>query len=261
MSRLVSVPPDRTRDLPEANKDRGAPPMLEWWRGIYDHVFIALHPFCRGPADWRPGDYWRAEDLKQAEPVRWAEVASEIGQPAFEPFALAVTFPCFGISMDTYVLEAPVPDEDLIRRLKAHIELVEGGLGYPWTDSISPMIEAQLASAYMRLGAHRLTAWSEFKDKSVEVSSEIVTSLSTEWREFAFRAPCALRDNDCQMLVCSEWEDAWSTIALTDAARAVVRPETVFEGFYARQDTPYGWVISPGTYDYPDWLRENTNAA
>lgn len=60
-------------------------PMLEWWRGIYEHVFIAVHPFYgvrrndgqgrEDLLDWneRPKDY--ENTLKsRGEAVSWETV-------------------------------------------------------------------------------------------------------------------------------------------------------------------------------------------
>lgn len=244
MARLTAIPLDKRRDEPETDE-----PMLTWWQGVYDHVFIALHPFVAsgivGPSV--------ADHEKAGAQMRWSALARDIGNPDFPDFALALVMASYGVRTEQrQELDLPVPPEGLVAQL--HAAIGARGEDYPWDDSISPALEVPLAEAFERMDAQSLVAWTEFREASSVVSRSTLAAPGADWRQRLPDPVHVLQDGQGRMLVTASFDDLWSLIALTDAARVAVQPETLFEGFWAGPDTRTDWLNHPGSYQPPaDW--------
>ena len=244
MARLTSIPLDKTRDEPETDE-----PMLTWWQGVYDHVFVALHPFVStGLVGSSVADHEKA-----GAQMRWSELARDIDSPAFPDFAIALVMASYGVRSEVrQKMGLPVPPDGLVERL--HTAIGARGEDYPWDDSISPALEVGLAEAFSRLGTHSLVVWTEFREESSVVSCSTLAAPGTEWRHRLPHPVHVLQDGQARMLVTASFDDLWSLIALTHEAREVAQPETLFEGFWAGPKTSAHWLNHPGSYQPPaDW--------
>ena len=149
-------------------------------------------------------------------------------------------------------MDLPVPPEGLVDRV--HDAMGARGEDYPWDDSISPALEVRLSEAFERLGARSLVAWTEFRETSSVVSCSTLAAPGADWRKRLPDPLHVLQDGQARMLVTASFDDLWSLIALTDAAREAVQPETLFEGFWAGPETRTDWLNHPGSYQPPvDW--------
>lgn len=241
MSRLTTIPLDKRRDDPETDE-----PMLDWWRGVYDHVFVALHPFV---ASGKVGPSV-ADHEKAGAKLRWEELARDIGRPAFPDFAVALVMASYGVKPERRRDQSlPVPPDGLVERL--HEAMGARGEDYPWDDSISPALEVPLAQAFERIGAHALIAWTEFRDASSVVARSALAAAGTDWRQRLPQPVHVLQDGRGQMLVTASFDELWSLIAMTEKARDKIEPDTLFEGFWAGPETPADWLNRPGSYQPP----------
>lgn len=248
MKRVSKMPRDRSRDTP-----MGSAPVLAWWEGHYDHVFIALHPFTSDEAGDRAAGRPVSElDVKTAPRIPWIEVARAVGEPRFDAFALATLLAGYGMT-SAHRPEGmmPVPDDALIGEITQHVEAAQ--LVYPWDDTVSPAIEETVGEIYDALGVETLSAWNEFRDIEESLPVSALLAPREDWPLYPMTSPHAYRDPGCQMLVAASFDHVWSLIAVTDAARRKVDPGDLLEGFFADARTTASWVNEPGTYEPPDW--------
>lgn len=236
------IPEDRRRDHPHSGV-----PARAFWAGIYDHVFVALHPFTTAPCepDDPAGDFALAA---RADTRNWAEVAAGLGAPRFDDFALALEMATFGVTSKQRIPTLPVPDDDLIREL--HRLTAAERLCFPWNDSPAPSFWPRIAKALRAVGAAGATAYSEFG-----LAAAAVTADEFERSERIGALPHAANHvraaNGALLVSASSRDDIWSFIALTDAGRARFDPAAHFEGFWAGPSTTATWINEPGTCDPP----------
>lgn len=246
MSRLAAIPLDRARDEPEDENVS----MLEWWQGCYDSVFVALHPFYAAPSD--PDDPaldWYAF-AKAATAKSWRDIAGRVGETNFARFSLATLLAGYGMTSGNRRDMEPAPDDRLIAALQAHCE--SEGLAFPWDDSPSPSLEMALGEAFARLGTSAVTGWSEFRDQTAEITVANLLDAKTPCAGRVRHGVYAYLDPARQMLATASYDNIWTILALTGPAREHVRPEDLFEGFWAGRETTVNWLNEPGTYAPPE---------
>ncbi len=231
-------------------------PVLSWWRGVYDHVFIALHPFYRVPIKGAPpesgrpklentdgwshqprgfGDVIKAD----AQSITWAAIhgAAAPDEPQERVYRAIWLLSCLGF--------AERADTALQRCIESHC--VASRIHLPLDDSMPPNLEADIGRFLGRLGRLQVTAWDQFRDNSIDVplsaflpdrpSIRLANGL-TGPGVFGLHLP-----GDGVLLTwafdCTE-----ALIALTDKALSRARPEKFFEGWYA-DATTYCDVFNP----------------
>lgn len=246
MSRLTTIPLDRARDDPE----RRDVPMLEWWRDCYDHVFVALHPFYAAPDDCDDPALDVHAHARTAATTGWRDIAGRVGETDFARFALAALLAGYGMTSESRRPGMdPVPDDRLIAALRAHCEAE--GLAFPWDDSPSPALETALGDAYARLRASSVTGWSEFREDSADIAVADLRDPQTPCAAAVSHGVYAYLDPGHGMLATASFDEIWTLVALTGVARDQIRPEELFEGFWAGPQTTVNWVKEPGSYTPP----------
>lgn len=208
----------------------------DWWAGHYEHVFVALHPFHAIARDRRGEEDLDA--IKAARPVTWDEMRRATGTAPFERFALALW--CL-------VLSCARKDADL--RLADWIErtMAANDLSPPWEGVVPPIFEHPMGAAFARLGVHEVLAWDEGRELSTRLTSGDLSGPPTIARKLDFYGPFALHAPG--MLATADSEDIATFIALTGEAREAVRPEELFEGFWAGPGTYCDWINPPGFFE------------
>ena len=239
MSRLASIPEDRTRDDPLAGT------LPDWWAAVYDHVFIALHPLTEAPDDPEAADLdWYAHTA-QATNRSWSAVARDLGGCDFGDFVLALLFARNGMtSRSRRPGMRPVADDGLIERLAALAECDR--LSWPWDSSPSPALWPAFAATFVNQGAREVTAWSEFRESSANLTVDALAAGAVGSLPFG---PYAFQSHTPAILVTASFDHMWTLIALTNEGRSRFDPATHFEGFWAGPSTSAKWINEPGTYD------------
>lgn len=161
-------------------------PVLQWWENVYDHVFVALHPFFRVPGhsprtaafgpehiersglSWegfrklaleernRPNaapDDFDATIKKLGRPVSWEQVNTIVGARPFPEFSLAVW-------MATVEFRRDDSDEDLIRQILEFADQTD--LYLPEEDLFPAIYETALGHMFESLGISNLVIDDEF---------------------------------------------------------------------------------------------------
>lgn len=210
--------------------------MHDWWAGIYDHVFVALHPLHPVAVD--AGGEDDLDAIKAARRVSWEELRRAVGAPPFAQFALALW-------CATLVAARPDADARLVDRIER--TLAANRLVAPWEDTVPPILERPLGEAFARLGAAEVIAWDEGRAVSTRLGASELAAPPAIARRLRFFGPFALAAPG--MLATTGAEDIATLIAMTDAARSAVRPEDHFEGFYASPGTYCDWINPPAFFE------------
>ncbi|MBK0397818.1 hypothetical protein H0I76_01330 [Limibaculum sp. M0105] len=204
----------------------------DWWAGVYDHVFVALHPLHR-VALHRGGED-DLDAIKTARPVRWDELRRAVGTPPFPTFALALWCAALAANRDD-------ADARLVDRIERTLAANE--LAAPWEDTVAPILERPLGEAFARLGVGEVTAWDETREVSTMLTPGDLAAAPAIARRIPFFGPFALSAPG--ILAVTGTEDIATLIALSDEARERVAPEAHLEGFYAPDGTYCDWINPP----------------
>lgn len=232
--------------------------MLSWWRGIYDHVFIALHPFYgvrrldgagrEDLFDWgdRPDNFEKTVK-RRGDAVRWEEVhkavAPEVPQ---EKMYLAIW-------LGAVLGYAERADISLQERIVEWLE--EEKLYLPDEFGMAAVMEPSVGRFFSHLGASKVTIFDEFREHSAKVDVQAfapdqpdlrMPQYSTGSGVWAVHAP--------ELGILMSWDNECIAplIAMTVSARQMARPEDFFEGWYA-DETTYSDVFNP-----KDFLRRKS---
>ena len=234
-------------------------PMLAHWRGVYDHVFVALHPYLRGADPDRPR---RRRDLPREAgfaTARWRDVGERAGRPPFGDFAVASTLCANGMTVGARAPHmSPQPSELLLDRLRSVAR--DDALSFPLEDEIAPSFYGEIARILADIGAYAAEIWDEFRLEGLDAPLHRLAKGAFSVLP-QNRMPAAISHKDRQVLLdCSfgAMDVNWTAIAFTEDVREVVRPDQRFEGFWANERTTPSWVNALGTYQPPaNWPAGN----
>jgi hypothetical protein len=223
-------------------------PIVRAWGGHYDHAFIALHPFI--------GD----DDAPDGRPVSWSDVARGIGSPSFPEFALAVTLAANGMDGS----ERSDASRVLIARLMAYVEAQ--ALEYPEDGRFTNCLRAPVIDILGRIDAKAAIVFDGHgqHERELSLGSLAGKQLVGGWLDYpaSNRHPTGVCDAANRFVITSFPMDAYySIVGITAPALSCLGGDLGLEGFWVDKRTTNCWVNEPGTYAYPDWLREAPDAA
>ena len=208
----------------------GDTPLLAWWRGLYDRVYVALNPFVRLPAGADEDRTDRFADLckQQGEAVSWEQVHRAVApEEAQQGVYEAIWYSTVGLR--DYVRP------QLREKLWAYMER-EQNLYYPEQDTMPPVMEPAIGRFLAAFGASSVIAWDEFRD----YSSMLPLSAFDRQRPAIFLSKAltypgvsGLFLEEPGVLVTWQFDGVEALIAMTDRALTLTRPERYFEGWYA----------------------------
>lgn len=220
-------------------------PILTWWAGIYDHAFIAPHPFVRvqgfGGLGCEP--YPHDDVIKaQGEAVSWSAVHRSVAPVRTrEEVYLAIWL----LSVLGFTERA---DIELQKRIEAYCR--QERLYLPEEFGHSAIMEPAIGRFLARFDVPSVSAWDEFRDNVVELP------LSDFDRDQpAIRLPKSttsasiwgLHLPDPGILLTWDFEATEIIIGMTERALKQARPEEFFEGWYADERT-YSDVFNPPSF-------------
>lgn len=226
-------------------------PLLDHWRGIYDHVFFAFNPLYRVPVPpgkavevtrSDDGNLWLSADYKpdavdpfdvftwqkqQAQTLRWFELHARVAPDApFKDFAIALWLISVLGYQDGY--------RDLQQRILDHTE--QNGWTLPDENMMPKVMEPTLHTYLKALNLKAVTAYDEFRNHSAPLAAKnLARNAPGNWITVNGRATRinALHAPDPGVLIYWSFDDITACIAMTEKARALAKPEDVFEGLYA----------------------------
>lgn len=233
-------------------------PILTWWQGIYDHVFVALHPFCQLPDARLPeglrdspgfdlGD-WLAKTLESdmddvakqtGRPLAWAEVhrraAPDHDRREFD--------------LAAWLLAVLGPNDRTDRALQQRIRsfCCRNGVMLPAEGGLSPVLEPAIAEFLGQFGATSVLASDEHRSTVTDLSVSALARPEPAARipsGTGRAAPWALHLEEPGVLLSWSFEDTHALVAMTDRAFRYCPPAPFFEGWYADGST-YRDVFNP----------------
>lgn len=224
-------------------------PIKTWYKGYYEHAFLALYPFYRiisanpirsqNPQyedllrwDERPGDFDEIMKLR-GETIRWSEVHETVApETPKKDFYLAVWLSaCLG-----YAERANVA---LQRKIAAFCEAEN--IYLPEDDFFPAILHPAIGRFLAPFEGQRIVAYDEFRDHSVELSLScfqkhaptiFLPQATTSNGIWAIHVP------DPGILMTTAFDGTEALIAMTEAAfrqsdpREFFETETVNEGMY-----------------------------
>lgn len=225
-------------------------PILTWWAGIYDHVFIALHPFFRVPGLKGLGSKpFPSDDLikSSGQPVPWSEV-----HRAVAPEGPRDTFyrAAWLLSVLGYAERANI---DLQTRIENYC--ARESLFLPQEYGLAPILEPTVGNFLARLGSSSVVAWDEFRENSIELELSTFDRSQPHYRlprSITSSRIWGLHNREKGLLLTWEFDSTDALIALTTDALSLAKPEEFFEGWYADEKT-YCDVLNP-----PEFIRRES---
>ncbi len=230
-------------------------PILSWWRGIYERVYVAPHPFYRMPMEasaergsssdedmdgWTRNPQDMARVVKaRAESIPWAAIheAAAPDESRERVYRAIWLLSCLGVTERAGIaLQRRIADH--CRRSRIHL---------PLDDCMPENLEPPIGRFLDGLGLASVTAWDEFRDNRVEVPV-----AAFEPHRPPIRVPngltgpgvFGLHSPEAGLLLTWAFDGTEMLIAMTAAARARAKPEDHFEGWYA-DATTYSDVFNP----------------
>ncbi|MEP9389569.1 DUF2711 family protein [Mesorhizobium sp. KR9-304] len=239
-------------------------PVLRWWENVYDHVFVALHPFFRVPgysprsaafspehidrissAEFmklvlesrdRPNsapDDFDATIKKLGQPVSWEHVNAIVGGRPFPEFSLAAW-------MATVEFRRDDSDENLIRQILEFADQTD--LYLPEEDQFPAICETALGEMCKSLGISNLIVDDEFDERPTSVAAEVLLSTELSIRD-KFRGKLSkMYDEEKSVLIITDFDAISSLIAIKDRHLEAARLPSRFEGFFATSDMFCDWI-------------------
>jgi hypothetical protein len=228
-------------------------PIKSWYKGYYEHAFIALYPFFRinsehptgsqnpqyesllPPRD-KPDDFDDITKLR-GEKIRWSEVHSLVApETSKRDFYLAVwLLACRG-----FVERANIA---LQRKISAFCEAENTYL--PTADFIPPILHPDVGRFLAPFEGQRIIAYDEFRNHSVELSlSCLQKHAPTAWLPQATtkNGIWAIHVPDPGILMTSTFDGTDILIAMTDAAFSQSDPREFFETEPVVEDMYGDWL-------------------
>jgi hypothetical protein len=239
-------------------------PILRWWEGVYDHVFVVLHPFFRVPGysprsaaigprhigmpsteefmklvlkgTGRPNaapDDFDATIKKLGRLVSWEHVNAIVGTRPFHDFALAVWTATVEFRRDD-------SDDELIRQILEFADQTD--LYLPEEDLFPASYEIALGEMFKSLGIANLIVDNEFDECPTPVATDALISTELSIRDEFKGKLSKIYDEDRSVLVITGFDDISSFIAIKDRHLRSARLDSRFEGFFATSDMFSDWM-------------------
>jgi hypothetical protein len=255
----------------------GDGPLLEYYQGHFDAVFLALHPFVRiesmHPLQCQSGTIVidRSEipedvDLLEysdrlghergataqfdwAETVRsmksqgiaisWREVATAIGFDDLRRMDRALRTNILGLKRE-------FEDADAADQLVAHC--MQAGIFLPTAGDFQPVHQRRLGELFVRTGTEQVMLGDEFGEETNLGPLSSLTDSAPWPADLEGMPKWPLRriyHPDASLLAVVPWDHFFMVLAMTDERKAQVCPESLFEGFWADSETTTAWFVDP----------------
>lgn len=243
---------------------------LSWYEGIYDQVYIALHPFSKvGDIDPEDVQYQTAFiDRNQIEGPLTFEKYAQLSHAASAnklinktEFASVqkrqgqrITWKamCEACNIDSLsrlnrllmtkiqAVKHTPEDTDHIETLTKYCQV--GKIFFPTEDEIHPLLEAPLVTLMQKLGLLKIWLSNEFNENK---QVQNLSALDTEgpWNEandLGFKIAKAYDTNNTFLAVVP-WDNFYTVLCGKGTALSDAGVETSFEGFWCTPDTKPEW--------------------
>ncbi len=208
-------------------------PLIEAYGGMFECVFVVLHPFVRVPAElsWSARRYYPSdlEILTQGKKVPWTEVAEATGLNACARINQAL-LTSIG-SLTDHLADAAGRDE-----LKEY--LGSQPVWMPTEGRFEPLLQPDLMHTFVAAGADELIFVPEFLN-SDPVAALPITELYRGAIPFPQRGTLLAPDHSFLFTV--DWDSFFTLFYGSRSFVAKVASGLNLEGFFAAPTTEHGW--------------------
>ncbi len=263
IDQLMLGPPDDT-------------PILPYYRGVFSHGFVALHPFfmidgvhpdqceygtlvlegSKAPAElgfveWndreaaarRVGKDMMLEEVDLAakqhgKPIGWHQVQESIGFPDHCELDRALRTSIHGLKKE-------LKDDKAAEKLAAFC--FQQGVFPPTEGNFQPLMHRNLANFFRKAGYNSLTAGDEFGDDERLIDLDLLEHDSlwlghTDLPNYGVKRLIA---PDRSLLAWVHWDSFYTLILGTAETLANQDPMSFFEGFWCSDKTTTYWLQQP----------------
>jgi hypothetical protein len=208
-------------------------PLLEAYGGIFESVFVVLHPFVRVPdsLSWRATRQYPDDERIIALGTRcpWAEVAAHIGMSSFARINQALLTSTG--SLTDYLADWPGRDA-----LQTFAQTQP--IWIPTEGRFEPLLQADFLQAFAAAGVEELVYVPEFPH-SDPVERLPIAGLRS--RSIQFPTCGTLLAPDASFLFTVDWDSFFTLFYGTRAFVARVARSLNLEGFFATSNTEHAW--------------------
>lgn len=252
-------------------------PLLDFYRGTFDAVYIAVHPFFRIPGlDPLRCDYGSAvvqrsempddvdllgymEQLRIERALTYQVAASEVDERAKRE-GLIVPWREIGLhcgldgarainrALRTIILglRAEFADEAGADRLARYCG--EDQIFRPTESEFQPVSERRLVELFARAGCARIVLGDEFGEHDISQPLDFLKGDAgwierPDWPQIG--GVRRLYAEDRSMLAIEPWDQFFTIIAMTAERVGQTAVEELFEGFWCDENTSVAWFLDP----------------
>jgi len=249
----------RKIDYPDSRQ-----PILDWWAGYYDRVFIAYNPFYRvkAPADCEPRFLRKVNGVDFVDPsidlpdrihllentlfkansetINWEDIYRD----GFEDYSYRLFCRAAWIgSCLGYREDVPKALQD---RLFEYC--TQRAIFFPDDDVMSDVSEIQIGRYFSALGVTEVQIFDEFRDNVFDVP--IANFLSPEISVFCPEAVTSqgvygIHAQDLGVFMCWAFDGVEGILGVSNQSLLNAQPERFFEGHYVDASVYSDWLNDP----------------
>ncbi len=213
-------------------------PILQWYAGYYDCVFVAFHPFFR-LATPNVSEYPDDHVIKQsASRVRWCEMQARSGIPDAKLLNQAL-LTAIGALNERYTRP------DLYQQLMTACE--RDDIFMPGEGLFEPTMDRDIVRAFQLAGYEYATFGDEFAEDAVVKPLAPFATNSTTIRDVWLTDNIMTRNlysPDKRLLFTVDWDSFYTLICSAEATVRAIVDECAFEGFYCMRTTYHHWWLA-----------------
>lgn len=227
---------DKSRKLPDPDKYASCPnsgEILSFYQGVFDSVFIMLHPFYK-PTKIDIDTYCERNQLTKhdevalCEIVSWEEISKKSGLNSIAKIDIALRSSIGG-------LNSHFENSDLVKGLGSFID--EEEILPPDEGCLSPFLENRLFECINKIGYNWLWVGDEFCTKrSLHHIEDLINNDLTEYGGMTFTP-------DKQILITTHWDSHFSFLCSKKEIIDHILAIDNFEGFFCDTYTEVYWSL------------------
>jgi hypothetical protein len=212
-------------------------PILEWYRGCFDAVYVAFHPFFRIDAD-TPSDATQLAALTKriARPIAWEAIREGLHLPSLAVLDRALRTSIGGLT------EA-FADKVEAQRLATYCDAAL--IWPPREGELSPLLERPVGKLFQKAGFADVVLQDELFGNIQSAPTEaflddalVRQAASVDFRVASIYAP------DKSLLVTTDWDSFFTLICGAQNVLRKADVEGLFEGFWCDEATRHDWCLA-----------------
>ncbi len=231
-------------------------PILHWWEGCYEKVFIAFNPFVRVPIVDEKSvhetitvngiEYLNSklcegnfDDIfkKYGQIIKWSDVHS----------AVCPNIPFMEFARCIWISVALGRRDDVDQSLQDEIEdyCDSNAIFYPHESCLSPVLEPNVRNFLKNMMIDKVDVYDEFRHNkfTINVSKFSQEQVSVELPEaITGSGVYGIHSKELGLLMSWDFECVEGLIGLSSNVVSKACPEEFFEGFYVTAETYNDWL-------------------